>query len=534
MDSLHKSSPPATPSPLGHQAGDSSHFASSHPLSVALPRQGVSPREKQPRQGHIWRKLSITFFISLLAVFLGIITFFLYRSFSVGHTIQFENNTGDSFFSDVKRLTSSLIKTEVSPLRGEKEGRINILLLGRAGEHYPGKNLTDTIMIMSIDTMNKKVSLLSLPRDLYVSIPDTSLFTKINSLYQYGQNTGDGIAPLRKSLETITGQTIHYSFILDFDGFEKIVDALHGISVDIVRDFYDPRYPGKNYSYETFEIKKGWQTLDGATALKYVRERHNDPEGDFGRAKRQQQVIQAIKDKAFSLGTFFNIFTVNDVFTALGESIETDMSIDDMEKFLSLARKLDTKNVTSIVVDAWKKESLLRVSHIQVGSVTAFILVPRIGNWSEIRDISENIFHLDTIKDRQNNIKKEGASLTLIALSKDTALAQKMKTYIVEEMGFEDVTIVSSDTLKERPEESMIADRIGLQKPYSLDELMRKFSLKKEDSSPLSQSDTSDFEITIGNDLADTLSLDDNLSSEVPEDNSFPEVLPPQENLRKK
>jgi len=533
MDSLHKSSPTTTPTSFERQVRDSSHFVLPHPLPAIPPHHFVSPQQKQPRQGHVRRKLFIAFFILLLIVFLGATTFFLYKSFSIGHTIQFENSAKPSFFSDVKRLASSLIKTDAPPLRGEKEGRINILLLGRAGEHYPGRNLTDTIMILSIDTTNKKVSLLSLPRDLYAPIPETLLFIKINSLYQYGLDTGGGVTPLRESLETITGQTIHYSFILDFDGFEKVVDALHGISVDIIRDFYDPRYPGKNYSYETFEIKKGWQTLDGATALKYVRERHNDPEGDFGRAKRQQQVIQAIKDKAFSLGTFFNIFTVNSILTALGESVQTDMSLDDMEKFLSLIKKLDTKNATSIVVDAWKKKSLLRVSHIQVGSVAAFILVPRIGNWSEIRDVSENIFHLDTIKDRQNNIKKENASLTLLALPQDTDLAQKMKAYIMEEMGFEDVTIIYPNTLKNHPEKSMIADRTGLQKPYSLDELIKKFSLKKDGSSLLPQSDTSDFEITIGNDLADTFSFDDNLSSEVPEDVSFPEVLPPQENIRK-
>lgn len=532
MDSLHKS-PLPTASSFERQTKDSSRFSPPRAPQAIFPNHTTPPLYRQPRQKHAWRKLFIAVFALCLLAFLSAVAFFLYKSFSIGHTIQFENNTQTSFFSDVKHLASSLIKADRSPLRGEEEGRINILLLGRAGEHYPGKNLTDTIMIMSIDTVNKKVSLLSLPRDLYVSIPETSLFTKINSLYQYGLNTGDGIAPLRMSLETITGQTIHYSFVLDFDGFEKVVDALHGISVDVVRDFFDSRYPGKNYSYETFEIKKGWQTLDGATALKYVRERHNDPEGDFGRAKRQQQVIQAIKDKAFSLGTFFNIFTISDVFTALNESVQTDMSLDDMEKFLSIIKRLDTKNVTSIVVDAWKKESFLRVSHVQVGPVAAFILVPRIGNWSEIRDVSENIFHLDAIKTRKDTIKEEASSLTLLAVPEDALIAEKMKRYVTEEMGFSQVSIALSATLKNRPEKSMIVDRADLQKPYSLDELIRKFSLKKEDSSPLTQSDTTDFVITIGSDLSDALSFYEDPIGKIPDDMSFPEVLPPQEKPKK-
>jgi len=88
---------------------------------------------------------------------------------------------------------------------------------------------------------------------------------------------------------------------------------------------------------------------------------------------------------------------VNDLLNALGESVKTDMPTSDMAVFLKLTKTLDTENVTSLVVDAWKKDSLLSVSHIQVGPVTAFILVPRVGNWSEIRDLAENIFRLDAL-----------------------------------------------------------------------------------------------------------------------------------------
>lgn len=523
MDGLHKSPRDV---PLSSPEQKTVFEARSGTLS-ALPdfsSQGFNHKKRE----RSWKKFFVRVCIIVLVLIFSIFSFFLYKSVSIGRDIQLENTPRASFLSDMKQFASALIKTDQTPLLGEKEGRINILLLGRAGEHYPGQNLTDTIIVMSIDTTNKKVSLLSLPRDLYVKIPDTSLYTKINSLYQYGLSNNEGSLPLRTAVESITGQKIHYFFDLDFDGFEKVIDALHGISVDVVRDFSDPRYPGKNYSYETFEIKKGWQTLDGATALKYVRERHNDPEGDFGRAKRQQQVIQAIKDKAFSLGTFFNIVTINNVLTALGENVRTDMPIDDMEKFLGLVKILDTKNVTTLVVDAWKKESLLRVSHIEAGPVSAFILVPRIGTWSEIRDMSDNIFHLDAIKARQDNIKKEKTSLILIALPKDSALAQKMKTYILEEMGLDTVSVILSDTLKNQPEKSIIIDKTDLQKPYSLDELIKKFSLTKEDSSIISSSYTSDFILTLGKDLTNTLSFDGNLSGDVPEDTSFPEVLPPQ------
>jgi LCP family protein required for cell wall assembly len=429
----------------------------------------------------------------------------------------------------MKQLTVSYFTNKHPVLKGEENGRVNILLLGRAGEHYPGKNLTDTVMMMSIDTENKKVALLSLPRDLYAPIPETNLYTKINSLYQYGLSQNADAAPLRGAVENITGQKIHYFFVLDFDGFEKIVDALGGISVDVLRDFYDPSYPGKNYSYETFAIKKGWQKLDGATALKYVRERHNDPEGDFGRAKRQQQVIQAIKDKAFSLGTFFNIFAVNKMLDALGESVKTDMTLDEMESFLRLAKTLDTENVTSIVVNAWQKESLLRVSHIQVGSVAAFILVPRVGNWNEINDLSENIFRMDALQERHKQIAEEQAKIIIVSAPENITVAEKMKR-LISEIGFPEVSITTSPVLKNSMSQSIIIDSSNSQKPFSLDELIKKFALKKESNigSMIPPITASDFVIVIGSDLTDKLTFDEETNANAIDDTGFSELLPPQ------
>lgn len=527
MDSLRKPPESRPPAPM-------------QPLYVPRPEKAwpepafpplLKPREiRRSRKPFFWRALLVALIaLSLLAV--SALVFLGYKGLRLSESIRIENSIRPSFLSQIRNFTGSFIAGKRMPLRGEDDGRINILLLGRAGEHYPGRNLTDTVMMMSIDTEQKKVALLSLPRDLYAPIPDTDLYTKINSLYQYGISAGDDIDPVRRSVEEITGQTLHYFVVLDFDGFEKAVDALGGISVDIVRDFYDTRYPGKNYSYETFEIKKGWQTLDGSTALKYVRERHDDPEGDFGRAKRQQQIIQAIKDKAFSVGTFLNVFVLDELLDALGESVKTDMELEDMERFLTLSKTLDTENVITTVVDAWKKDSLLRVSHIQVGPIAAFILVPRVGNWSEIRDLSENIFHLDAIEKRTARISSEQPALAILYQKGDAALAQKLSRLAEENMDFDTVSLIPIDTLENRPEQSIIVDRSGLAKPYSLDELLKKFPLRKADSLPAGivfPDGASDFVIVIGDSLADTLDFEENDVSNIPDDAAFPEILPPQ------
>lgn len=478
------------------------------------------------------------FFLFAAAIILSVVgafAFFGYKSLRVSENIRIENKASSSFLSQAKNLASSFVAEKRAPLRGETDGRVNILLLGRAGERYPGKNLTDTVMMMSVDTEQRKVALLSLPRDLYAPIPDTDLYTKINSMYQYGLGRGEGIDPIRKTVEHITGQPLHYFVVLDFDGFEKAVEALGGIPIDVVRDFHDERYPGKHYSYETFEIRKGWQTLDGATALKYVRERHDDPEGDFGRAKRQQQVLQAIRDKAFSVGTFLNVFAVNGLLDALGESVKTDMDIGDLAGFIELSKTIDTRNIASVVVDAWKKESLLRVSHIQVGPVAAFILVPRIGSWSEIHDVAENIFRLDALKERQAKVTAENAAVAILYGKSDSTLAQKLGRLIRDGMSLGSVDLVPLGALENRPERSIITDRSGLRKPFSLDELLKRFSLERVDSLAYAVSATRDPDliIVIGDDMADMLDFEENTDQSAMTDDAFSEALPPQPRLKK-
>lgn len=522
MDDIKKRTPDPPPRPFMLDPS-----VSTHPTQPPVYR----PKKKK---FPLWRGLFIVFSLGLflLLVLTGVL---LFKSISLGERMQFDRSSSRSFVTELRHLKSTFLNKKSTSLQGEETGRINILLLGRAGERYPGKNLTDTVMIMSIAPATNQVALLSLPRDLYVPIAGTDFFTKLNSLYQYGLSNNDP-ATLKQTLEEVTHLPIHYFVTLDFDGFEKIVDTLGGISLEVPRDFSDTRYPGKNYSYETFEIKKGWQTLDGATALKYVRERHADPEGDFGRAKRQQQVIQAIKNKIFSLGTLWNIVTIDRLLETLGDSVKTDMSFDDMTRFLELSRTLDTKNVTTVVIDAWKKESLLRVSHIQVGDIAAFILVPRVGNWSEIQDVSTHIFSRDEREKRKNAIVMEQSTVTIYYKATDREATEKIADLLRTELGFSRVTTLILPPFHTRPKESIIVGRVGLQKPFSLDELLKRFALTEASSLPFSsrQSEESDFSIILGDDLTETFSLEETSLDLTAEDPSFSEPLPPQPRSKKK
>jgi LCP family protein required for cell wall assembly len=417
-------------------------------------------------------------FALIILIVLGVISyasFFTWKIYSTSKKITIVPRNDDSGL--LETLQSLLTQKKVAKLKGEENGRINILLLGIAGKGKAGTNLTDTIMIASLNTRTNQVALLSIPRDFYVKIPEAGLQMKINSVYQYGLNrysdTDRSVKVLESIINDMTSLSINYYAILNFDGFEKAIDAIGGINVMNERDIYDSSYPGPNYSYETFKLEKGFQHLDGATALKYARERHDDPEGDFGRAKRQQQVMQTTKNKIFSTSTLFDFSALSKLLDTLGNNAITDIPTTEMESFFELSKRLDTNNINNVVVDAWNKDSLLKVSHVFFGNARAFVLIPRIGNFSEIQELAQNVFDLNKIKRRKEEIAKENANVVIINKSEDSVLVGKIKKLLNDNFDYKNV-IVASDNQKTSEEKTVAYDLTGGQKPFTLDEIIGK------------------------------------------------------------
>ncbi len=435
--------------------------------------------------------------------------YFNWKIYAVSKKVSINNNDL-SFINSMQTVVSSAITNKRKELKGESEGRINILLLGISGENHPSRNLTDTIMIMSADTNQKKVSMLSLPRDLYANIPELSYSAKINTVYQYGLQNNEGTEPVKKTVEEITGIPIHYFLILDFDGFKKIIDDIGGVNIMVERDIYDPRYPGPNYSYETFEIKKGLRHMDGETALKYARERHNDPQGDFGRARRQQQVIQAVKNRVFSLQTFLNVFTLNNLLDTLEQNLKTNIQLNEIESFINLAKVVDSQNITNEVVDAWNKDSLLKVSHINTGSARMFILIPRVGNFSEVQELAQNIFNLDKIQKRQAEIEKEEASITIINQSNDKNLGNKIRELLRDKLKMKNVSFLHNQAKPENIS-TIIIDNTNGQKLFTLDELLKKLPARLESGNNdiMELVKNYDFAVLLGSDLEKIYSFEE-------------------------
>lgn len=466
-----------------------------------------SPLTPPPLKSGVRKKMFLVL-LAILGCILLFVGFFVAKGISTAQKIQVHGNTDSAptLSQKLKTLQAAFLPGEQVPLRGSERGRINVLLLGKAGKGMPGENLTDTIMLASVETSTKKVSLLSLPRDLYIQDSKNGNSGKINTFYQKGIHQDNFMEPVKEAVALVTGEPVDYFFVMDFAGFEAIVDAIGGINVEVQKDFYDTRYPGLNYSYETFELKKGWQRLDGSTSLKYVRERHDDPEGDFGRAKRQQQVLQAIKNKATSPGTYLNFFKVNNLFESVAQNVETDATLPEMQSFYELSKTLDTQNITNRVIDAWKPESLLRVDHTILGGTRAFTLVPRTGNWQETRELAQNIFQLDALAAKKEELRKEEASVLIVDNGETLQSAEKLARYIERELGIE-ATVLYTPSLEADKDPAMLIVRDGeLRKPYSFEELLKRLPLTRgtQSFSLPQKSPETDFILTMDEELAES------------------------------
>jgi LCP family protein required for cell wall assembly len=432
----------------------------------------------------VWKGFFLRlFFLLLLAVFsLG--GYFGYRFYDLERKVFQEvkinqesiSVAGESTFIEAAK---NLITEEKVTLRGEERKRINVLLLGMGGEGHKGENLTDTIMLVSINPETYQAAFLSIPRDLYVNIPQTKIYTKINAVYAYEIQNEDksaaySLAKLKTTVKNVTGQEVDYYIALDFEGFKKVIDELGGIDIEVEKDILDNRYPGPNYSFETFYLEKGFHHLDGETALKYSRVRHVEG-GDFGRARRQQQVLAAVKKKAFSLDNFTDLSRLNNLIDILGEHLKTDIHFNEISTFLKLTENINIYQSTNKVLDAWSEDSLLTSSHILLGGAMAYVLIPRARDYSQVHYLAENIFDLAAIERKNEEIKKEKAKI--FVFSDDYPYLYNI-TKIFERWGYQAGIKQDKELLEKCRTDSVIFNNGKEAKIFTLDDLSGKLNAK--------------------------------------------------------
>lgn len=243
---------------------------------------------------------------------------------------------------DEFRIFNPIIFEKEEEKKQEKKWRKNILIAGIGGAGHPGGELTDSIILASLNYDKKTVTLLSIPRDLFVAHSRNSA-GKINSLYPIGQKNGEWINYLAGKVSEITGQEVHHYAVIDFYGFKRIVDALGGVTVNVPNKIYDREYPNESWWYEVFSLNAGVQNLDGTTALKFVRSRHST--SDFDRSSRQQLLLRAMKDKALSLGIITNPTKISEIMESVKSSLSTDLTVGDIVDLALDFKDIDNDNI---------------------------------------------------------------------------------------------------------------------------------------------------------------------------------------------
>ena len=230
--------------------------------------------------------------------------------------------------------------------------RVNILILGvdqRQDERAIGlPTRSDTMMVASIDPVQKTAAVISFPRDLWVTIPGFGE-ERINAAYRNGELRkveGGGAAVAAQTVERNFGVRAPYFITVDFNGFQDIVNTVGGVVIDVQRPLKDDAYPTDDYNTERVFFLPGPQLMNGSTALKYARTRHSD--SDFARMARQQEIIMSLRDRALRLNMISQFPALIDQGL---RTVQTNLSPTEILSLAKLVGQLDKEALSSLVVD---------------------------------------------------------------------------------------------------------------------------------------------------------------------------------------
>jgi polyisoprenyl-teichoic acid--peptidoglycan teichoic acid transferase len=320
------------PNPLYEQYGQG------RAVPVALPQE-----EGQPR----WKRILISLAILLGVVLVGAggwVGWKLFENFGWQNLLGLFDHTR---------------------LKGEDVGRVNVLLAGYSADDagHSGAQLTDSIMLVSIDTKLHKAFMLSIPRDLYVNIPNNG-YAKINEAYQDGErehfsNVGypaGGMGLLEEVVSQKFNVPINYYALIDYTAFRDAVNAVGGISISVQSDdprgLYDPSIDWTTHG-PLVKLSSGMHTLNGEQALDLARARgdaygsYGFPRADFDRTMHQREMLTALAGKATSVGVLSNPVKIGQLFDAFGNNVKTDLQLKEIRRLYALTKQIPNSNIAS-------------------------------------------------------------------------------------------------------------------------------------------------------------------------------------------
>lgn len=411
---------------------------------------------------------------------------------TVGSVFSYQVSSTSDSTGNVKKLSllstlKQFVHSHDRKIDGETKDRINLLFLGVGGPGHSGPQLSDTIIFASYKPTEKKIGMMSLPRDMSVPIPGYG-YRKVNHANAYGESDAYGTGPVLASevIGNVLNKKINYYLRVDFDGFAEFINDIGGVDVYVENAFTDPTYPThgrefddcgyklsekehdteeefplKNNSeilnneiveekivpdfscrFETLSFKEGWTHMDGETALKFVRSRHgNNGEGsDFARSRRQQKILWAVKDKLFSASTFLNPSRIKNIMHTLEKNIATNMDVWEIIRLAKQIKKIEIDDVAHHVIDS-SDDSPLYATSLN-GS---YVLLPKNDDWVPLQTIADQIFTPASKYVAINNVTEKKPHFVKVEIQNGTNITGLafLTSQLLDEQGF-DVTKIGN------------------------------------------------------------------------------------------
>jgi LCP family protein required for cell wall assembly len=391
-------------------------------------------------------------------------------------------------------------------LKGEDVGRVNILLAGNSADDvgHNGGQLTDSIMLISIDTRNNKAFMMSIPRDLYVKIPGNG-HSKINSAYVYGEEDGfdesgypkGGMGLLQKTVEDNLGIDINYYALVNYKALRQAVDAVGGIDYTVKssdpRGLYDPNIDYKTHS-PLVKLTNGPHHLNGQQALNLARARGDSynsygfAASDFDRTEHQRELIVALKGKAATAGVIANPAKISSLADAIGSNVKTDFSLSEVRRLYDISKKIPSKNITSVGLNEADGKNLL-ISYTAPGGQSALIPAAGLDDFSDIQAFLKR-------KTSSNPVVQEGAKIVILNGTTSNGLASAKK----KSLSAKNLLISKTGDARTNQATTTVIDASGGKKPSTKKLLGQLYNNSFVTTNPYDGIYDADFIIILGSD----------------------------------
>lgn len=394
-------------------------------------------------------------------------------------------------------------------LRGEDRGRVNILLAGNSADDpgHDGANLTDSIMLVSIDTQQHKAFMMSIPRDLWVHIPNDG-HQKINAAYVAGQSSGfnqpgypaGGMGQLEQIVSQDLGIPIDYYALVDYTAIRDAVNDVGGIDVNIQssdpRGLYDPSIDYATH-HPLVRLSNGWHHLDGQQALDLARAR-GDAYGsygfagsDFERTQNQRLMLAALKKKAVSAGVLANPAKLSNLSDAVGNNVKTDFKLSEVRRLYDLIKQINDQSIQSLSLNQANGRNLL-TSYSAPDGESALIPAAGPDDFSAIRAFVRQ-------KTSSDPVVQEGARIVVLNGTTVNGLAVKVKNQLTAKQMF--VTDVGDGPTTSQTTTAIIDNSSG-KKPATAAALTKIFGNHLTTQNVYGLSYDADFIVILGTDQA--------------------------------